>query len=354
MKAARYYGEHDIRIEEAGEPQGLGPGELLIKPHSVGICGTDLHEYIAGPIFTPVEPHPLTGATLPQILGHELSGEVVDIGDEVRNAKPGDRVAIMPLLYCGHCYYCVRGLNQLCLTMGTVGLSWDWGGLAEYAVVLDYQVTVLDDELSYEQGALMEPAAVATYAVERGGVKPGDTVLVTGLGPIGGLSILAAAAAGASEIYLSEPNPKRVRLAERLGVTEVFNPAEVDLAGELRERTGGLGVDVALECAGNGAALNACVESTRSAGTVSVPGLFTDKATVDPFLWTRNDLNIVGSWTFPVYGFPRIATQIRSGRLPVEKVITGRITGLEDTVPKGFDILTGPDGDQVKVLVEPN
>ena len=351
MKAVRFYGERDIRVEEIEEPRGLEAHELLIEPQSVGICGTDLHEYLAGPIVTPAEPHPMTGATLPQVLGHELSGEVVDVGHEVRNARPGDRVAVMPLLYCGHCYYCARGLNHLCLTMGCVGLSWRWGGLAERAVVLDYQVAVLDDELTYEQGALIEPAAVAAYGVERGGVKPGDAVLVTGSGPIGGLSVLAAAAAGASEVYLSEPNAGRAAWAEKLGATEVLDPSEVELADELRERTGGLGVDVALECSGNGAALNGCVESTRRAGTVAQVGLFTKTTTVDPFLWSLNDLNIVGTWCYPVYVFPRIATQIRSGKLPVEKIVTSTI-GMDETVPEGFDALTDPEGDQVKVLVE--
>lgn len=351
MKAARFYGKHDIRVEEIKEPQSLGPGEILIKPYSVGICGTDLHEYVAGPIVTPVEPHPLTEAELPQILGHELSGEVVEIGDNVQNARPGDRVAVMPLLYCGRCYYCVRGLNHLCLTMGCVGLSWEWGGLAEYAVVLDYQIAVLDDELSYEQGALLEPAAVAIYGVERGGVNPGDSVLVTGAGPIGALTVLAATAAGAENVYLSEPNAKRAEWAESLGATEIFDPTEVELTGELQERTEGLGVDVAVECAGNAAALNGCVEATRRAGTVAQVGLHTESAIVDPFLWSLNDLNIVGTWCYPVYYFPRIAAQVRSGRLPIEKIITSRI-GLEETVPKGFEVLTDSNSDEVKVLVE--
>src|SRR5215218_8147216 len=233
MRAVRYYGVKDIRVESVGEPSDdLGPREVLVRPHWVGICGTDLHEYVAGPIVTPVDPHPLTGARLPQTLGHEFSAEVLAVGSEVTSAKPGDRIAVMPLAYCGDCYYCRRALNHLCVRMGCVGLSWEWGGLSDAAVIIDYQVgAVLPDEVSYEQGALVEPAAVAAYGVSRGGVRPGDAVLVAGGGPIGALAVLCAIAAGAGSVYLSEPNAARVERAERLGATDIFNPRETDVVG---------------------------------------------------------------------------------------------------------------------------
>ena len=211
MRAVRYHAARDIRVEEIPEPSGLGHGELLVRPRFCGICGTDLHEYVAGPIVTPSEPHPLTGAQNPQILGHEFSADVLEVGEGVENAQPGDRVAIMPLAFCGYCYFCVRGLNHLCVRMGCVGLSWAWGGLGELAIVNDYQVAVIPDALSYEQGALIEPAAVAEYGVQRGGVRAGDSVLVTGGGPIGALAVLAVQAVGAGAVYLSEPNPVRAK-----------------------------------------------------------------------------------------------------------------------------------------------
>src|SRR5438270_2005080 len=221
MRAVRYHAARDIRVEQVAEPDGLGPRELLVRPRFCGICGTDLHEYLAGPIVTPAEPHPLTGAQNPQILGHEFSADVVEVGREVTSARPGDRVAIMPLIFCGQCYYCLRGLNHLCTRMACVGLSWAWGGIGELAVVLDYQVAVLPEELSYEQGAVIEPAAVAEYGVRRGGVRPGDTVLITGAGPIGALAVLAAQAAGAGVVYLSEPNQVRARAAKGIGTDAI-------------------------------------------------------------------------------------------------------------------------------------
>jgi (R,R)-butanediol dehydrogenase/meso-butanediol dehydrogenase/diacetyl reductase len=352
MRAVRYHAAKDIRVEDVPEPsEDLAPREVLVRPHSVGICGTDLHEYLAGPIVIPVTPHALTGAELPQVLGHEFSADVLAVGSEVTSARTGDRIAVMPLAYCGRCYYCRRGLNHLCVTMGCVGLSWDWGGMAEAAVIMDYQVgAVLPDAVSYEQGALVEPTSVAAYGVDCGGVRPGDTVLVTGAGPIGALAVLCAQAAGAGAVYLSEPNPRRAARAANLGAAEVFDPRSTDVTGELKERTEGVGVDVAIECAGNERALDACVMATRKAGTVVQTGLHVDQASVTPMVWAEHDLSIIGTWCFRVYDFPRVTAQIASGALPVEKVITGRAP-LEDAVAQGFDPLIDPEGDEIKVLV---
>src|SRR5213596_3059887 len=178
MQALRFHAARDLRIEDVPEPSAPGPGEVLVRTAACGICGTDLHEYDAGPIVTPVEPHPLTGAQNPQILGHEFAGDVVATGPGVTSVVEGDRVAIMPLAYCGRCAYCRRGLQHLCATMGCVGLSHAWGGMAEFATVAEYQVVPLPAAVTYEQGALIEPTAVAAYGVERAGVGAGDRVLV--------------------------------------------------------------------------------------------------------------------------------------------------------------------------------
>jgi (R,R)-butanediol dehydrogenase / meso-butanediol dehydrogenase / diacetyl reductase len=352
VRAVRFHAARDIRVEDVAEPDGdLGPRDVLVRPHWVGICGTDLHEYLAGPIVTPVEPHALTGATLPQTLGHEFSADVLEVGSEVTTARPGDRIAVMPLAYCGHCYYCRRALNHLCVDMGAVGLSWAWGGLADLAVIADYQVgAVLPDEVSYEQGALVEPTAVAEYGVARGGLRPGDTVLVTGAGPIGALVVLCAQAAGAGAVYLSEPNAARAARAGALGATAILDPRATDVAAEVRDRTEGVGVDVSIECAGNERALNTCVEATRKHGTVVQTGLHVGPASVTPMVWAEHDLSIIGTWCFRVFDFPRITSQIASGAIPVERVITARTT-LERAVPDGFDRLVDPEGDELKVLV---
>ena len=182
MRALRFHAARDLRIEQVAEPPAPGAGEVVVRVVTCGICGTDLHEYVAGPIVTPVEPHPLTGAQNPQILGHEFAGDVVAVGPGVRSVREGDRVAIMPLAYCSHCAYCRRGLQHLCATMGCVGLSHAWGGMAELATVAEYQVVRLPEGVTHRQGALIEPTAVAAYGVERAGVGPGDRVLIAGTG----------------------------------------------------------------------------------------------------------------------------------------------------------------------------
>jgi (R,R)-butanediol dehydrogenase/meso-butanediol dehydrogenase/diacetyl reductase len=346
----RFHAARDLRIEDVAEPGAPGPSEVVVRVVKCGICGTDLHEYIAGPIVTPVEPHPLTGAQNPQILGHEFSGDVIAVGDGVSRVAPGDRVAIMPLAYCGHCAYCRRGLQHLCATMGCVGLSHKWGGMGEIAAVSEYQVVPLPDEVSYEQGALIEPTAVAAYGVERAGVAPGDRVLVTGAGPIGALAALCARSAGASNVYISEPNPARRARAEALDVATVLDPTTVDVPEVLREQSDGLGVDVAIECSGHPGGFNTAVHSLRRRGTLAQTGLFVGEASVEPMLWALNDLTIVGTWCYWVYDFDRIAAQIAAGDLPVERVVTS--THSLDAAPDAFASLASGSADEIKVLID--
>jgi (R,R)-butanediol dehydrogenase / meso-butanediol dehydrogenase / diacetyl reductase len=351
VRAARYYGVKDIRVEEIPEPNGdLAPTQVLIKPRWCGICGTDLHEYMAGPIVTPAEPHPLTGAQLPQILGHELSADVLAIGAEVTNVAVGDRVSIMPLVSCGRCYFCRRGLNHLCVEMGCFGLSWEWGGLGELGVCESYQAWRLPDEVSYEQGAMVEPAAVAEWGVAQGGVRPGDRVLVTGAGPIGALAVLAAQAAGAGEVYLSEPNRKRASRAEGLGAAAILDPTATDVVGELRERSEGLGVDVAIECSGSEPGLRSALGAVRTHGTVVQVGLHVKDASLDMMEVSERELTVKGTWCYSVHEWPRIMQMIAAGAFPVERTISGHTT-LAETVD-GFERLIDPEGDQIKILVE--
>jgi (R,R)-butanediol dehydrogenase/meso-butanediol dehydrogenase/diacetyl reductase len=320
MLAARFHGKRDIRIEEVAEPdRDLGPLDVLVSPRLCGICGTDLHEYIAGPIISGHDPHPLTGARIPQILGHEFSADVDAVGSEVTAVEPGDRVSIMPLVYCGECYYCRRGMNQMCPRMACVGLSTPWGGFASKAVVGEHQVTRLPDGLTYEQGALIEPAAAAVTTVRRGRVEPGDSVLVAGAGPIGALAVLAARAAGAGKVFVAEPNPSRAGRVSALGAAEVFDPTAVDVVAEVRERTDGQGVDSALECAGNADALRACLGATRTSGTIALCGLHVEGATIDPMEIASRELNLVGVWAYSVHDWARVAAQVESGAFPVEE-----------------------------------
>ncbi|TFB92968.1 MULTISPECIES: 2,3-butanediol dehydrogenase [unclassified Cryobacterium] len=349
MRAAVFHGAGDIRVEEVTAPESPRAGEILVRPLWCGICGTDLHEYAQGPIVIPREPHPLTRACGSQILGHEFSAEVVEVGDGVTAVRPGERVSVMPLLSCGHCYFCRRGLNHLCRTMAAVGLSYQWGGIADLAIVPAANVTVLPDGVSDLQGAVVEPGAVAAYGVDTARVRPGDNVLITGAGPIGALASLYAASLGAN-VFVSEVNPVRAALVRSFDVGVVLDPTAVDVPGWLRDRTDGIGVDAVIECSGNERALQAAIASVRSAGRISQTGLHTKAAAIDPMVISEHDITISGTWCFPVTDWPRIIDLIDRGRYPVEKVVTAQIA-MKDVVAQGFDTLLSPTGDQVKVLV---
>ncbi|ANW62918.1 zinc-binding dehydrogenase [Mycobacterium sp. djl-10] len=350
MLATVFHNRHDVRVEEVPAPQPVGPRDVLLRPFFCGICGTDLHEYAFGPIVIPTEPHALTGANAPQVLGHEFSAEVVDIGSEVTSTKVGDRVSVMPLVTCGQCYYCRRGLNHLCVIMACTGLSWDGGGIAELVVVQEQQVSVLPPEVDNVQGALIEPAAVAAYGVDQTGMGAGDTILITGAGPIGALSALYAQAGGASKVIVSEPNARRRALAEALGGVTVVDPTATDVPAFVRDLTNGVGVDVAAECSGSEPGLNAALASVRSAGTVTQVGLHVKPAAIDPMALSNRDLTLTGTWCYPVYDWPRIIALVASGRYPVERVLT-EIIDVHDVVSRGFDRLLDPDGDAQKLLV---
>lgn len=349
MLAAVFHGAKDIRVEEVAPPEEVLPHEVKLRPYWCGICGTDLHEYAMGPIVIPSHPHPLTEAQAPQILGHEFSAEVVEVGTGVTNVRLGDRVSVMPLVTCGSCYYCVRGLNHLCRTMAAVGLSYAWGGIAEFAVVPASQVFALPEDVTDVQGAVVEPGAVAAYGVDRAGVQPGDTTLITGAGPIGALAALYAASLGA-EVYIAEPNPARAEFARSLDVGVVLDPKNTDVPALLRDHTDGIGVDSVIECSGNERALQSAIASVRSAGWISQTGLHTQQASIDPMVLSERDITLSGTWCFPVTDWPRIIRLVASGKFPVEKVVTSKISMI-DTVPLGFDALLSPTGEQVKLLV---
>jgi len=349
MRAAVFHDAKDIRIEEVPEPTAVGNRDVRLKPLWCGICGTDLHEYAVGPIVIPTTPHRLNGSIAPQILGHEFSAEVLEVGRDVRSVRVGDRVSVMPLLFCGTCYFCQRGLSHLCTSMACIGLSDAWGGIAEQCVVSEAKVSKLPETMSDIQGALVEPTAVAAYGVDSAGVRPGDTVLITGLGPIGALASLYAASLGAT-IFLSEVNPNRRELAESLDVGELLDPRSTDVAAELKDRTGGIGVDAVIECSGNEIALQTALAAVRSAGTIAQTGLHTRPAAIDPMVLSEHDITLRGTWCYPVTDWPRIISLIGGGGMDVEQVVSARID-MADIVEKGFETLLSPTGDQVKVLV---
>ena len=354
MKALRFHAAKDARLETVPDPSGeLQAKQILVKNKICGICGSDLHEYAAGPIFIPTQPHPYTGASGPQILGHEYGGEVVAVGREITHVNPGDRVSIQPFISPRDDFYGKLGLYQLSEQLAVVGLSWPWGGMAEYSVLNDYNVFRVPDQISDEQSALFEPTAVAIHAVDRSGIGVGSSILIVGAGPIGALSMLAAHAAGATQIFISDTNDNRLALVKQiLPACITINPKQGELLNIIRDLTiGNVGVDAALECVGNDFALNDCIAAVRRQGVVVQVGLHMRPASIDCMSITFKEIDLRGSMGYPTTIWPRISSIIASGIFPADKIVTRRID-LTQAVEQGFEALLDPTGQDLKILID--
>ncbi|WP_312096284.1 2,3-butanediol dehydrogenase [Niallia sp.] len=343
MKALRWHNQKDIRLENIEEPK-VAPGKVKLKVKWCGICGSDLHEYLGGPIFIPVDqPHPLTNEVAPVTLGHEFSGEIVEIGEGVIDYQVGDRVVVEPIFAT----HGLQGAYNLDENMGFLGLAGGGGGFSEYVSVDTELLHKLPDELSYEQGALVEPAAVALYAVRSSKVQAGDTAAVFGCGPIGLLVIEALKAAGATDIYAVELSPERQAKAEELGAI-VVNPADYDdVVAELVSRTSG-GVDVSFEVTGVPVVLKQAIQSTTIAGETVIVSIWEKGAEILP-----NDIVIKERTIKGIIGyrnvFPSVLNLMKKGYFSADKLVTKKIK-LDDVIDEGFQSLIS-EKNQVKILV---
>jgi (R,R)-butanediol dehydrogenase/meso-butanediol dehydrogenase/diacetyl reductase len=349
MKAAVWYGKEDIRILDVPET-AVERDQVKIRVRWCGICGTDIHEYREGPMLIPRKSHPLTGKSAPVVLGHEFSGDVVEVGRDVKRIAVGDRVTINCLLYCGTCVYCKRGEYNMCLRLAAVGLAWD-GAFAEILVVPEYTVLKIPDEVTYEMGAFVEPLAVAVRAVKRSRLKFGDVVAVIGAGTIGLLVLQAAKAAGASKVYAIEPIQKRRELAKNLGATEIFDPTQGDVGKEIGERTEGLKAHVAFECVGNQSAFDAAVRVTGRRAMIVMVGMALKPLEV-PFLRLWGHEKEITTCTGYVDEYPTALSLLADGRVMVEPMITGKIK-LSEFVEKGIQEMIQHPENHVKILVAP-
>ena len=276
---------------------------------------------------------------------------IEELGDELDHNRwhVGDRVCIMPLMHCGKCKYCRMGLEHLCEQFAATGLQWPYGGFGEYVNVKEYQLRKLPDNVTFEQGACIEPLSLALYGLRRGNMKVGDTVLIGGAGPTAVLSLLGAKAAGASKIYMSEVKPVRRNRCAEWGATEVFDPSQVNVAEEIMKRTE-YGVDIAIDCSGNNSCMKDCLKSLRKRGTYVQSGLPVGEVTLPMFDFAYRDYNAVGLWCFNTYDFEQSIDLVSSGRIPVEKAVT-KVVGVEDT-QKAFDELADDkEGTNVKIQI---
>lgn len=356
MRAAVYHGREDVRIEDV-EPEGVGPNDVRVDVAACGICGTDLHEYVAGPIDTPGDgPHPITGEQVPIRFGHEFGGTVVAVGSGVGRVQQGDVVAINPLLTCGECRYCDEGKYNHCRNIGTIGLSGAGGGFAESVVVDESHVVTVPDSVPEEYTALVEPLAVGVHAVRESGMGLGDDVAVIGCGPIGLATILAAQANGAGRVFASASRDSRRAIAGEIGADVLIDPNETDPVELIKSETDD-GADVAFEVAGAGVSLDQAVQCTTRDGSVTVISLFEEAVEFDPNPVVHGGRTLTGVFGYQAgpLGDRDYRTVIRllaDGRIDPEPLVTGRID-LEAITAEGFEQLTDRTSGHVKILVEP-
>jgi len=354
MRAARYYGVRDVRVEDV-EARSPGPTEVRIEVEAGGICGSDLHEYAHGRGAVPTEPHPVTGESMPVTLGHEFGGTVAEVGDDVEGLEPGAPVAVNPIVWCDDCRSCDAGHYHRCENGGFVGLSGGGGGFAEEVVVPAETVLPFPESVPLELAALVEPFAVGLHAVHRSAFQTGDAVAVFGAGPIGLTIIQQLRAAGAGPIYVSEPRDARRERAADSGGDVLIDPTVDDPIDRIVEETNG-GVDVAFEVAGIELTVSQSIESTRAGGDVTVVSLFDEEVSFQPTSVVASERTLTGTAAYQ--GGPRSAEEFgdvirkfETGALDPELLVTSRLA-LED-IEDGFEALLDDDSDEVKVLVSP-
>jgi L-iditol 2-dehydrogenase len=340
MRVAMYYNNRDVRLEEIPTPT-IGPGELLVKVLASGICGSDVMEWYR------IE-------KAPRVLGHEITGEIVEIGKGVERYHIGDRVFVSHHVPCNTCRYCLNGFHTVCDTLRTT--NFDPGGFAEYIRVpkinVDRGVFVLPDEISFEEGVFIEPLACVLRGQRLARLKPGQTVFVIGSGISGVLHMALARASGAGWIIASDIDQYRLKAAKRFGADEAIYAKEVNPT-KIREINKGRLADLVIVCAGTISAYIQALQSVDRGGTVLCfaplePGL----NFVFPFFDFWND----GITLLPTYGgspfdITNAIELIRTHRLPLREMVTHRLLLVETGL--GFQLVAEAK-DSIKVIIEPH
>jgi len=352
MKAAVWHGRQDVRIEKVSEPPAPQPGQVQVKVAWCGICGTDLHEYMGGPLYIPLgHPHPVTGVQAPVIIGHEMSGEVTAVGEGVENFAVGDRIAACPIIGCGKCRWCRTGSMAQCDRVAFLGTSWTGGALAERLNLNAYQCYHLTDAITDEIGALVEPFSSTVRAVAQGQPGAGDNVAIVGAGPIGLMALMAARIRGAKRVVAIEVAERRIEAAKQCGADAVIDPTREDPEKRALEITDGAGFDLVMECAGQPATVLMAGKLTRTRGRLVIMGVFEKPAAIDLTDVVFREKTISGSMSgYGVYDETiRIMTD---PRFRGDLLITDHI-GLDDLVGKGYNGLLNEKNKHVKMLVRP-
>ena len=314
MKAAVFYGKEDLRVLDIERPHA-GAGEVVLKVHACGICGTDMHIFDGdeGAAPTPVG----------TVLGHEFAGEVVEVGAGVSSVKVGDRASVDPNKLCGSCDFCRSGIGHFCEHMIGIGTTVN-GGFAEYCVVPESQVYRFDASLSYEMAAMTEPVACCLHGIDLCAIKPGATVLVIGGGMIGLLMLQLARLSGAAKLILIEPIAEKREAAKRLGADVTIDPMTEDAKATL-SALGISQIDCVIECVGKTETVMQAISLAGKYATVMMFGLTkpADEIKVKPFEIFKKEITLKASFINP-YTQSRALRLIESGRIDVSSMVIER------------------------------
>lgn len=338
MKASRFLGNKTFAVTDLPTPHA-GPGELVLRNQVCGVCGTDVHIYHGEPGSADVNP--------PVVLGHEYSGEVVEVGEGVTGFAVGDHVTVDPNIYCGHCAYCQNGKKQLCPSMEAIGVTRD-GGFAQYSLIPASQAFKLEPTVPWEAAAMAEPLACCLHGIDLAGIQVGDKVCVVGGGAIGLLMVQLAKLSGASQIVLSEPNEKRRQVGLQLGANAAIDPTRPDAQEAFAQVLDG-GANVVIECVGNVPAVKSAFQFAGKGATVLLFSVPKVDATFDLPLFDvyKKELTIKGSFVNPDT-HARAVALINSGKVDFDPIITHRFT--LDQLPEAIAMQMSDAS--IKVVVE--
>ncbi len=348
MRAAVLHAPADLRVEDVAVPS-IGDGEVLVRVAAAGICGSDIPRVMATGTYR-----------FPTIPGHEFSGVVERTGAGVANVAAGDRVAVAPLIPCGHCEHCAGGNYSLCDDYDFLGSRSD-GAFAQYLRAPARNVLKVPDHVSLEVAATIEPAAIVLHGIQKVRLALGDAVAVIGCGALGYFALQFAKLSGAQPLIAVDVDDEKLDLARRVGADVCINPAREDAVAAVKAATGGRGVRLALEAAGSDKGRDAAILACAKQGSVVLYGtaygdVTFSKAAFDKLV--REELQIVGSWNSYSVPFPGrewfdIIGLLESGRLDVEPLISHRAS--LDEAPEIFRKLkTRTFGPYHKILFKPN
>lgn len=338
MRAAYVVENEKVEIRDINVPT-LRDDEVLIKVKTVGVCGSDLHLFKGTHAFR--KP--------PAILGHEVAGDIVEIGKNVTNFKIGDRVTVEPHLGCGECEFCKQDLVNLCTSKKAPGTPAWIGTFVEYFNAPEKTVYKINDNVSYEMGTLIEPLAVAVHAISRITVAEKDSIAILGSGTIGLLALVAAREAGYKNIICTDTQEFNLEMALKQGAKLALNPLKEDVVARVKEFTGGRGVDVALIAADSKVIVDQASAMVRRRGEVGVIAMITERIPVYTYSFVFNEQTLFGAMTYETKDFVKATEMINNG-LDLSDFLTQKLP-LEES-QRALDILSEKKENVIKVIVE--